>query len=520
MAGVAVGAAFLTGAGVGAWGLLVVTLAVALGLLLVDAPKRLVLPALVVLAAAGLGLWRGGGSGLLRPVSATLSPAWVDAAAGVQGTVVTAPAATGLRQNFDLAVSAVRLGTIAEGRFWEPADGRVCVSAPAFPTIRFGDTVRLSGEPRPLSDVAPDIRAALHGRGCAATLFAPWAGLEEAGPAGLGRGSAAARAALTRVLREAAPGDAGALLAGLVTGDDHALSRSRRAAFLRSGTTHITAVSGANVALVVGVATALGRVGGWRRRLAWQSPTLTAIWGYALMTGLGSPVSRAALVASGAVLAVRVGRRADLLTLTVLAAAAMVAVEPAQITRPSFQLSFAASLGLVAVFAGTMPEGVRGWGAALLKASIAAQVATLPIVLGAFGSLSLVALPANLLIAPMVTLGFPLAVVAGAVATLVPPFGAAAVAPAHLCAAAIFAVVDRFGASRSAVWLSGDLSPVATLLLALVVGMLLTCLSGEGRSWVRRCRLDWVEAGPYRRRSTIAAGGGAVLGLVVVGLAR
>jgi len=512
MAGIALGTAFLAGAAVGWPALPVVVPAVALLLVGSRQRRRLALPAALVLLAAGLGVWRGGFQGVLGRAAEAPPTIWADAAVGAGGWVVTPPTASGRRQGFDLALAETRLEEPSGARSWGPADGLVCASAPALPVVRLGDRVRLAGEIRPIADLSADLRAALRARGCAATLFASWSAVEQPG-AGFQRAAAEARRRLTDALRAAAPGDAGALLAGLVTGDDHALSEPRADAFIRTGTSHVTAVSGANVALVVAAAVALGRAGGWRRRLAWQIPTLAAIWGYALLTGLGSPVARAALVASGAVLAVRFGRRPDLVTLTVVAAAAMVAVDPAQLGRPSFQLSFVSALGIITVLAGAAPRGWLGWGTALAKGSIAAQLATLPVVLATFGNVSLVSLPANLLIGPLVAVAFPAAVVAAIGAAALPTFGGAVALPANVAAGAIFAVVDRLGAGEYAVWLTGRATVGPTLLLALFVAPALAALSPEGRAWARRCRHDWQTAGGG---PMLAAGAAVGLGLGLV----
>ncbi len=532
MTGIALGAALLVAAAFGWLGATVVAVAVAAVLAAGGSGgrRRVAAPAIAVLVAAAIGLWRGGGAGVLGPSEPAVAgaiPAWVDAAEGVRGRVATPPRATGTRQSFELALGAVRPGSPpGASSAWETTSGIVCASAPAYPVLRLDDPVRLKGDLVPVADLAGGLRGAFASRGCRATLFATWAALDEeptdaarAAPATVRRWAAAAQTRLTAAFRGALPGDAGSLAAGLVTGDDHALSGPRRAAFLRTGTTHVTAVSGANVALVVAAATALARAGGWRRRLAWQLPTLAAIWAYALLTGLGSPVARAALVATGVVLAARTGRRPDLVTLTVLAAAAMVAAEPDQLRQVSFQLSFASALALVAVFAGSEPAGVAGWATALLKASVAAQVATLPVVLATFGQLALVSLPANLVVGPLVGLTYPLAAIAGPVALAAPTLGGAALVPSGLGAAAIIAVVDALGGSERTVWVIGRTSTVATAGLTLLVVVLIGGMSSEVRAAARRSAADWRAISGERRWAMLSAGLGISLAALAFALA-
>ena len=99
---------------------------------------------------------------------------------------------------------------------------------------------------------------------------------------------------LDQMLTGVVPGDKGALLSGLVTGRDDALSDERKEAFRNTGTSHITAISGSNLALLVTIATLSGRFLGLRRRRSWQIGLIVALWGYALLTGFNLPVGRAA----------------------------------------------------------------------------------------------------------------------------------------------------------------------------------------------------------------------------------
>ena len=118
------------------------------------------------------------------------------------------------------------------------------------------------------------------------------------------------------------------LLSGLVTGDDDGFSTERKDAFIRTGTTHLTAVSGSNLALVAGILATIGSATIGRHRVPWQLVTIIGVWAYALISGAQAPSVRAAIVATAAVLAFRVGRRPDFVTLILLAAGAMVLVEP------------------------------------------------------------------------------------------------------------------------------------------------------------------------------------------------
>ena len=500
MTGVALGTAVLGGAAFGA----LATLALG-GVLLVWAsgtgarPSWALLGGVVV--AALLGDWRVDPLGPPRPLP------WADSARGVAGRVATIPTTDGRFQRFVVDVQAVWDGTT---RF--AAQARLDVTAPAEPTVEIGDLVWLAGAVTPLDDLQTSYANYLRTRRCDGYLFARAMELEERGD-DWRRPVAVLRRQLDGVLSRAAPGDAGALLAGLVTGDDHALTRERRDAFVQTGTSHLTAVSGSNVALLVTIAS-FGVAGATRRRLLWQIGVVGGIWAYALLVGLEPPVTRAALVATGALLAVRVGRRPDLLTLLALSGAAMVAVAPAVLWSLSFQLSFAASLGLVAVVPSGGVVGLTGWIRAGVWTAGAAWLATLPLQASAFGTLSLVAIPANLLLAPLVAVAYPVAFAAAVVGVLVPPLGEAIAATASLPAELMLRVVDGLGGDAAQLVLPRTGASL-TGVLAVMSAAVLCGWSRDGRRWFRRTVAD---ARAVEWRPLVMLAGTAAVATIVFGL--
>ena len=136
---------------------------------------------------------------------------------------------------------------------------------------------------------------------------------------------------------------------------------------------------------------------------------LLAICAYAVFAGASPSILRAAVMASIVLLARESGRRGSASAGLALTVAAMLVVDPATISDVGFQLSAAATAGLL--LWGTrcrdwlqsrLPRRTPGWLLESLAVSSAAQGATLPLVLLHFGSLSLVSPLANLLIAPLV----------------------------------------------------------------------------------------------------------------------
>src|SRR5262249_6191078 len=162
------------------------------------------------------------------------------------------------------------------------------------------------------------------------------------------------------------------------------------------GTTHITAVSGSNIAIVLVAAIALGGRLGVHRRLFWQAVTAGGVWGYALLVGLEPPAFRAAIVATGVVFSVSFGRRADLVTLTTLAAAFQLLWRPSDYWTLSFRLSFVSALALALVLRGLDSTGFWNAVRIAILATTAAQVATTPVLIASFGRVALLGLPTNI----------------------------------------------------------------------------------------------------------------------------
>jgi competence protein ComEC len=116
-------------------------------------------------------------------------------------------------------------------------------------------------------------------------------------------------------------------------------------------------------------------------------------------------------------------------------------------------------------------------------------VATLPVLLPVFGSVSIVSLPANVLIAPLAALAMPIAACAGIVGLISMPLAETFAAPAQLAAALSLEIVDLLGADGGAVAF-GVPPTVATSVLALTAIAVVLILSGEAARLLRRLRQD------------------------------
>jgi competence protein ComEC len=469
MTGIVAGTAALTGAAFGWWGATIVALLSVLALAIRSSRSRWAICAVATVAAV-----LGAGRAETSPLPADLSHLAQDVRSV---TIVTAPVFTGQRQYFAVEPA------IDDGPTNYDLSGRVCVIADPIPVVHLGDSVQLQGKMEVAADLSQGSRSAILTRVCAASLFATSLRVIASSPSAQ-RALADLRTRLGVVLRRSAPGDAGVLLAGLVTGDDDGFSTGRKDAFIRTGTTHLTAVSGSNLALVAAILATIGSATIGRNRVPWQLVTILGVWAYAFVSGVQAPSLRAAIVATAAVLAFSVGRRPDFVTLILLAAGAMVLVEPRQIESLGFRLSVAASLALVLVLTGLMPRDRTSHLGGILTATVAAQLATLPVLLTTFGTVSLTSVPANIVAVPLVAIAMPLASVAAMAGLIWLPLGEVIAAPAALVATALIRAIDILGAREAYVSVGVPPLPAAAVITATVAILLLLIGGNEFRGLV------------------------------------
>ncbi len=200
-----------------------------------------------------------------------------------------------------------------------------------------------------------------------------------------------------------------ALARGFVLGEDEEIDPETREYFRRSGLSHLLAVSGQNVALLallaMPVLAALGMP--LRSRLVW---ILGLIVVYVPLAGAGPSIERAGIMGGLSVLATLAGRRASRLYALALAAVVLLVLQPGISADIGWQLSFAAVLGILLLAAPLRAAiaariGARGWQRALAEGAtmtIAATLATAPLIAFHFEAISTTTLVANLLALPAV----------------------------------------------------------------------------------------------------------------------
>ncbi|MGH3519372.1 MAG: DNA internalization-related competence protein ComEC/Rec2 [Haloechinothrix sp.] len=292
--------------------------------------------------------------------------------------------------------------------------GSVLIIAPAERWSRLlpGQQVTATGTLAPARS-GELLAAVLHTRGPPAEITgAPW----------WQRAAESVRADLrdaTRVLGEEEAG----LLPGLVAGDTSAMPRRVEEEFLDAGMSHLLAVSGSNVAIVVGAVLLLLRLFRVGPRVS-AAVACLALVGFLILVGNEPSVLRAGVMGAVGLLALLLGRKGSALPALAFAVVSLVLVDPAMAVSFGFALSVVATAALVLLaplwVAGMRSRGVPPGVAEGLAIPLAAFVVTAPIIAGMAGEISLVTVAANILAAPVVAPATVLGVLAAVTAGTAP----------------------------------------------------------------------------------------------------
>jgi len=375
--------------------------------------------------------------------------------------------------------------------------------------------VRVEGQVVDVARYPPSRAAALRSLGCAGTLDATSIQVLEQGH-GWRRWLDNERREITEWFSGAAPGDSGALLSGLTVGDDDALRFETRQSFYDLGMSHITAVSGSNLALLTWLL--LGR--GTRRRIFVDIGAIVLLWLYVFLAGAGPSTIRAGLTATVCVLVVWTGRRPDLLTIACLVAATQVAIDPSLIGNLAYRLSTVAMLVMISTLTG---RGERGWRSkvkALIACSVAIQLGTLPFVPDPDQAIG-AGIVANCLAAPLVGAAFGLAMVAAVLRSISDAAGSAVVVVAELPTGLILDLVEIMDGSPLARLRPGALAWAPLLLVrATLLGLVAIAFGRHARRGTRDVVRHLRGMGTDERAMWGSVAAGAVLGLVGVLISR
>lgn len=244
-----------------------------------------------------------------------------------------------------------------------------------------------------------------------------WASDVYAG-SGVDRASNRVRAAIERGA-STLPGDDGSLFRGLVVGDDRDQPREMIDRFRASGLSHLTAVSGQNVAFVLAAAGPLLRV----LRPWWRwAVTLALIGWFVSLTRFEPSIVRAGAMASMSATAFVLGRLRSPTRLLALAVIGLVLVDPLLVRSVGFWLSVGATGGVAAIGPWLAVRLARlGPVAMPMGVTLGAQLGVIVPALLVFGRLPVVSVPANLLAVPVAGFVMLYGLPAGLIAGFVPP---------------------------------------------------------------------------------------------------
>ena len=269
-----------------------------------------------------------------------------------------------------------------------------------------GTIVRVTGSVRkPSRGDEFDWRAYLRRRGIAFELQ-----VDSMLPTGARRGGFAGGVDSLRRRAERALGsrltpERAALARGMVLGEDEAVDPLEREDFRRAGLAHVLAVSGQNVMLLCALALPLlGWLGAGPRMRVVVLLVLIAI--YVPLAGAGPSLQRAGVMGTAGLVAAGAGRTASRWYALELAAVATLALNPRVLGDAGWQLSFAAVVGIL-VLARPLQAALKGlprWLAEGIAVTLAATVATAPLIAHSFGSLSAAGVVANVVALPIVAL--------------------------------------------------------------------------------------------------------------------
>lgn len=280
-----------------------------------------------------------------------------------------------------------------------------------------------------------------------------------------------------RTLELGLPAESAALLRGMVLGGDRGLPEATVEDFRTAGLSHILAVSGQNILLIVLLvrAIAIGCGVGHRGRIALP---VVAIVIYVPLCGAQPSVIRAGVMGLAALAAVAASRPASRLYALALAAIVMLVWNPRATADIGAQLSFAAVLGIMA-FTGPLSGALTRrfpalptWVAEALAATVGATLATAPLMAWHFERVSVVSLVANVLATPLIGVIVWLGSLAAAIGQFSAPLGGVLNAPNAFALGALIEVAKTSAAVPGAELAVEKLGPLLLLgSIAVVVAL-------------------------------------------------
>ena len=350
----------------------------------------------IILLGAVLGVWRMQSSTAVAPNDISR---YIGQTATIVGEVVLPSTMNGTAQKFELTEARIGSSRVI---------GKIVVSVPAIPTIHTGVGVRLTC---PLTELTPISHQRQWSHGIHARCNTLTVNIVDSHVvswrATLGRW----QEKMLTYVRQGYNEPQASLLNGILIGNTDGMPDRLQNSFLATGTTHIVALSGFNVTIIMAIVvhwliTFIGR------RWAWI-PALILLIAFVVMSGASASVVRAAIMAVIVQTGLFIGRPIQIGRLLAYTVLIMAWVNPLVVFHDlGFQLSFLATVGLVALdqpVASLLPWVSEKLGLREnLATTLSAIIMTEPLLLWRFGRLSLVAPVVNLLVVPLIPLSMAL----------------------------------------------------------------------------------------------------------------
>ncbi|MCX6004469.1 MAG: DNA internalization-related competence protein ComEC/Rec2 [Chloroflexi bacterium] len=324
----------------------------------------------------------------------------------VQGMVSGAPEIKNSSISFRLSADNIAVNDAASA-----VRGDVLVRLPFYKEIRYGDVLRLIGEletPQQFDDF--DYKNYLANQGIYSIMNYPKTVLLERSKGFMPLSWIYdLRDKLAQSLSMSMPEPQSSLAQAILLGLRGNIPADLMQSFYYTGTTHLLAISGLNLTIILGmIVTAAILLFGRKNKLyIWLS--LSLIWLYTLLTGMPATVVRAAVMGSVFLIAELVGRQRNSIAALALTAALMVGIEPGILRDTSFQLSALSMLGLALIlpyfnrFSSVADHplySVKNLVIIGFGSTLAAVLATWPVIAINFHQFSLVSMPATFFAMP------------------------------------------------------------------------------------------------------------------------
>ncbi len=271
------------------------------------------------------------------------------------------------------------------------------------------------------------------------------------------------------------------LLRGMLLGEKHRIPPEVAGRFRHTGLAHALVISGLHVGLVALFFYTLFRLAGTPTSAASLATALVLLL-YALLTDLQAPVVRASIMAGVVLVGRAIGRRGEVYNSLGLAAVLILCLWPASLLTLSFQLSFGATLAIVALHGPLMslwPAAWRDenralgkWVLAPLCVTVAAQLGTGPLIAWHFQQFAPVSLAANLVVVPLLGIAVSLGLLTALTGPWWPLAGAVFSGANYLALNGLMGAVDAFAALPFASVTTPKPSALTLVLAAWTAGLL------------------------------------------------